>query len=40
MHKPLTLSKALETGRLQQFIKQQEAADVPSADAALFDRVL
>jgi hypothetical protein len=40
MAEPLTLSKALKTGRLRQFIKEQEAAGVPSADAALFDKAL
>jgi hypothetical protein len=33
----LTLSEALETGRLQEFIDQAEAAGVGPADRSMFD---
>lgn len=36
----LTLSKATKTGRLAEFVAQEEARDVDSIDRAGFDRLL
>ena len=36
----LTLSEALRTGRLEEFVAQQEAAGLPAADQAAFDSVI
>ena len=37
---PLTLAEAIRTGRLPEFIAQREAAELPAADRAAFDRAL
>lgn len=37
---PLTLRKALDTGRLDEFIAQEEARGVAPADRAEFDAII
>ncbi|MEH2470570.1 hypothetical protein V1281_000188 [Nitrobacteraceae bacterium AZCC 2161] len=34
----LTLSEAIKTRKIQEFIEQQEAAGIPAADAAAFEK--
>lgn len=38
--KPITLSAAIEKGRLRDFVAQQEAAGVAPVDAGEFDALL